>query len=576
MYKKVISFFVMLSLLIPTPMFALESNESFDSEDNGSVVEYDIMSESEGNNTFGDESGNSGLTDTDSQSDDVVNSDLNGGNTTPSNEGDKVDEEEVVEPEIQAAQVKNCTISSTGVTSCRVTWEKVDCSRVNISYSYTGFEKTYSSSSGYYVIRDIPFGEVVTVVLSTDELHEKVTLTCNPSDDYTPVNVVSDKDSVLFRPSANKANAYSSNFDVMTKKGTVVPSFYYTRKSDTINSPGLYKVDVVFKDAYAKYKPLHYDLLLLPNEPTIHYISWFQKSNSLDFRVSGRYEDYNKIVVKIATDKDCKNVVETLVKKKEKNKNTSSFKVKGLKANTQYYVKAYKVKTFKSKDYKSASVMQPMHTTKSVKYSTRQSDVLKILSLMNKNKTFTYTFNSYYSFDSVSAICHGLSDNYPQYSYRYNRGYVFKRGNMSVKFKYNSKAAAKQKKLTKKINSIVSGAKKKKGTCAKVKYINKRICQTCSYHWAAYKAHKKGKYPKKYEHCHDAYGCLVQHKAVCSGYTDAFNAICVQLNIPTSYGHGKNHIWNKVKIGKKWYHVDVTWNDCTHSTRWLLKTKHAN
>jgi len=38
--------------------------------------------------------------------------------------------------------------------------------------------------------------------------------------------------------------------------------------------------------------------------------------------------------------------------------------------------------------------------------------------------------------------------------------------------------------------------------------------------------------------------------------------------------HGKNHIWNKVKVGKKWLHVDVTWNDCTHSTKYLLKSSH--
>jgi transglutaminase/protease-like cytokinesis protein 3 len=95
---------------------------------------------------------------------------------------------------------------------------------------------------------------------------------------------------------------------------------------------------------------------------------------------------------------------------------------------------------------------------------------------------------------------------------------------------------------------IVNGAKKKKSTRAKVKYVNSQICKTCSYHYAAYRAHKKGNYTK-YKYCYDAYGCLVEHKAVCAGYSEAFATIMTELNIPNTYANSPNHRWNKVKIG---------------------------
>ena len=63
-------------------------------------------------------------------------------------------------------------------------------------------------------------------------------------------------------------------------------------------------------------------------------------------------------------------------------------------------------------------------------------------------------------------------------------------------------------------------------------------------------------------------------KAVCSGYASLFNQMCRLANITSisingfSKGAGYNgslrdypdHDWNAVKIGSKWYLIDVTWN----------------
>ena len=66
------------------------------------------------------------------------------------------------------------------------------------------------------------------------------------------------------------------------------------------------------------------------------------------------------------------------------------------------------------------------------------------------------------------------------------------------------------------------------------------------------------------------YDALVKGKAKCDGYTHAFDYICAKAGIRTAvaYGYTKDrasesevHVWNKVYYNKKWYNVDVTWDD---------------
>jgi hypothetical protein len=58
-----------------------------------------------------------------------------------------------------------------------------------------------------------------------------------------------------------------------------------------------------------------------------------------------------------------------------------------------------------------------------------------------------------------------------------------------------------------------------------------------------------------------AYGALVQHKGACSAYTRATKALCDGMGMPNKLIHTKSkrsdHQWNHVKIGKKYYIVDV-------------------
>lgn len=61
------------------------------------------------------------------------------------------------------------------------------------------------------------------------------------------------------------------------------------------------------------------------------------------------------------------------------------------------------------------------------------------------------------------------------------------------------------------------------------------------------------------------YGCLVQGKAICQGYSEAFQYIMNRLDIECGICRGNStqgrHAWNYVNIDGKYYWIDVTWDD---------------
>ena len=70
---------------------------------------------------------------------------------------------------------------------------------------------------------------------------------------------------------------------------------------------------------------------------------------------------------------------------------------------------------------------------------------------------------------------------------------------------------------------------------------------------------------------HNAYGALVEGRAVCEGYAEALQYLLQRAGIqsfiiegasrPPQGGAQIPHAWNAVKIGGKFYQVDVTWDD---------------
>jgi hypothetical protein len=74
-------------------------------------------------------------------------------------------------------------------------------------------------------------------------------------------------------------------------------------------------------------------------------------------------------------------------------------------------------------------------------------------------------------------------------------------------------------------------------------------------------------YDLEYKNGYTAYAALVYGRALCEGYAKAFEYICEELGIPCVVAVGDSvdsdvgHAWNKVKVGKNWYNVDVTNDD---------------
>lgn len=60
------------------------------------------------------------------------------------------------------------------------------------------------------------------------------------------------------------------------------------------------------------------------------------------------------------------------------------------------------------------------------------------------------------------------------------------------------------------------------------------------------------------------YGALVKKKALCEGYAKAFSYLCCLAGIENVIVTGETyvkHMWNMVKLGGNWYHVDITWDN---------------
>ncbi|HAQ41580.1 MAG TPA: hypothetical protein DCM73_12635 [Clostridiales bacterium] len=73
-----------------------------------------------------------------------------------------------------------------------------------------------------------------------------------------------------------------------------------------------------------------------------------------------------------------------------------------------------------------------------------------------------------------------------------------------------------------------------------------------------------GKYDESMQLYSD-YDLLTKGTSVCNGYALLTYNMLNKLNIPvklvTGTGNGEHHIWNMVKLGDRWFHLDTTWDD---------------
>lgn len=116
-----------------------------------------------------------------------------------------------------------------------------------------------------------------------------------------------------------------------------------------------------------------------------------------------------------------------------------------------------------------------------------------------------------------------------------------------------------KEKFNKTVDKIVDGAPKNATDYELELYANDYLVDNCVYDKEAAESEElEG-------HENDAYGALVEKKAVCEGYSRAFQLLCNRLGVDciniSGTADGEGHAWNNVKLDGEWYEVDVTWND---------------
>lgn len=183
--------------------------------------------------------------------------------------------------------------------------------------------------------------------------------------------------------------------------------------------------------------------------------------------------------------------------------------------------------------------------------------VKKNLNNINSNFTVTYTGNQNTLRKNLANIVPTEIKKDPLVkatvkTYKYSGSSNTKK--MVIKYKmtyYTTKAQENYaKKETKKIANTIK--KKNKGQFNRVKAVNDYIVGKVTY---------GGRTDAKYT----TYGVLKNNIAVCQGYSITGYRLLKEMNIPVRYVTGRsnneNHSWLKVSVDKKWYNLDITWND---------------
>ena len=143
----------------------------------------------------------------------------------------------------------------------------------------------------------------------------------------------------------------------------------------------------------------------------------------------------------------------------------------------------------------------------------------------------------------------------------------------TIRLEYNTDSSELEQAkadFNKALKTAVDGAPKNASAYELELYANDYLVENCVYDKEAAKADEiKGNE-------NDAYGALVEKKAVCEGYSRAFQLLCNELGIDciniSGTADGESHSWNNVMLGGEWYEVDVTWNDTDGETEFPMYT----
>ncbi|MGE8203462.1 DUF5050 domain-containing protein [Heyndrickxia sp. NPDC080065] len=113
----------------------------------------------------------------------------------------------------------------------------------------------------------------------------------------------------------------------------------------------------------------------------------------------------------------------------------------------------------------------------------------------------------------------------------------------------------------------------------KEKALHDYVVKTTSYDIKSWNNYIKTKKPMP-SSVSTAYGALVNKKAVCDGYAKAMKLLLNKVGIKAYYvigkGNGQLHAWNLVRINKKYYYLDATWDDPSPDQKGRLNFQYFN
>ena len=204
--------------------------------------------------------------------------------------------------------------------------------------------------------------------------------------------------------------------------------------------------------------------------------------------------------------------------------------------------------------------------------SESEIEIYNLICYYIENYELTFTLHNKDENEVIKAYL-AVIDDHPEYFWL-NKGYRYTKTTFSthdeVEFTPVSHGSAKaiavkQEKFQAVVDEIVTEAEKQESLYDKVLYVHDYIVDHTSYDHEA--AESDSDKDDIYIDSRTTYGCLVNQKAVCSGYAYAFQYIMQRLGIPCGYvtgtdtQKGESHAWNYLTLGDYNYQIDVTWDD---------------
>ena len=184
---------------------------------------------------------------------------------------------------------------------------------------------------------------------------------------------------------------------------------------------------------------------------------------------------------------------------------------------------------------------------------TAQADEVKLYELNATNDEWAMAIDAFY-WDNPDLK--SVWDNEKSKFYSYSE--VDRMADSILAYYTDSRKASKKRiaQLEAAAAEIAAAAKELPDDASKVRYVTD---------WLVYNTVYDDTDP---ETMYTAYGALVEHRAVCKGYSDAFTYLMQILGIPAMgfgvYINGdpnRYHAGNMVQIDGKWCNIDVTWTD---------------